>query len=76
MAVDPDSAAIVKALIGLGAGLSLAVTAEGVESQQQQKLLADQGCTIAQGYLFSRAVPAEEAAALLGVSGRRKRRRA
>ena len=65
MATDPDSAAIVKALIGLGAGLSLAVTAEGVESDEQQGMLAAQGCSTAQGYLFSRAVPAEAALALL-----------
>ena len=65
MAVDPDSAAIVRALIGLGAGLSLSVTAEGVESAQQQSLLAAQGCDTAQGFLFSRAVPAEEALSLL-----------
>jgi diguanylate cyclase (GGDEF)-like protein len=65
MATDPDSAAIVRALIGLGAGLSLAVTAEGVENDEQQDLLAAQGCSTAQGYLFSRAVPAEEALALI-----------
>ncbi len=65
MSRDPDSAAIVKALIGLGAGLSLAVTAEGVESAVQQSLLAAQGCTTAQGFLYSRAVPGEETAALL-----------
>jgi diguanylate cyclase (GGDEF)-like protein len=65
MATDPDSAAIVKALIGLGAGLSLAVTAEGVESAQQQSLLAAQGCSTAQGFLFSHAVPAAEALALI-----------
>ncbi len=74
MSRDPDSAAIVKALIGLGAGLSLAVTAEGVESVQQQKLLAAQGCSTAQGYLYSRAVPAEEAMGLLaGPQGKRAR---
>ena len=65
MSRDPDSAAIVKALIGLGAGLSLSVTAEGVESAQQQALLMADGCSNAQGFLFSRAVPAAEAMALL-----------
>jgi len=74
MTTDADSAAIVKALIGLGAGLSLAVTAEGVESAQQRELLAEQGCTVAQGYLFSRAVPADEAMALLGAPQRRRAR--
>ncbi|MEI9964281.1 MAG: EAL domain-containing protein [Caulobacteraceae bacterium] len=65
MCVDPESAAIVKALIGLGSGLSLAVTAEGVESAEQQSLLVADGCLQAQGFLFSRALPAAEAAALL-----------
>ena len=65
MATDPDSAAIVRALIGLGAGLSLAVTAEGVESAQQRSMLTAQGCSTAQGFLFSHAVPAAEALALL-----------
>ena len=65
MSRDADSAAIVKALIGLGAGLSLAVTAEGVESVQQQELLAAQGCSNAQGYLFSRAISLEDTRVLL-----------
>ena len=65
MSRDPDSAAIVKALIGLGAGLSLSVTAEGVENAQQQGLLAAQGCSNAQGFLFSHAVSIEETQGLL-----------
>lgn len=65
MARDSDSAAIVRALVGLGAGLSLTVTAEGVEDPEQRALLTAQGCGQAQGHLFSRAVPAEEALRLL-----------
>ena len=65
MCYDRDSAAIVKALIGLGSGLSLTVTAEGVETVDQQALLEAQGCKQAQGFLFSRAVSATEASALL-----------
>ena len=72
MATDADSAAIVRALIGLGAGLSLSVTAEGVESDQQRTLLTAQGCSTAQGFLYSPAVPAEEALAL--VNGPRSKR--
>jgi diguanylate cyclase (GGDEF)-like protein len=62
---DRDAAAIVRALIGLGQGLDLAVTAEGVEDAEQQALLIQQGCRQAQGFLFSRAVPADEALRLL-----------
>ncbi len=65
MAHDPESAAIVKALVGLGEGLSLAVTAEGVEDAEQRAMLIAQGCQEAQGFLFSRAVPAAEIPALL-----------
>jgi diguanylate cyclase (GGDEF)-like protein len=74
MAFDRDSAAIVQALIGLGSGLSLTVTAEGVENADQQAMLVEQGCGQAQGFLFSRAVPAAEALAL--VRPARKSRRA
>ncbi len=45
--------------------LRLSVVAEGVETQQQLRLLREQGCDVAQGYLFSRPVPAGEFARLL-----------
>lgn len=66
MAYDRDSAAIVKALVGLGAGLSLTVTAEGVEDASQRAMLIENGCEQAQGYFFSRALPADEALSLFG----------
>lgn len=72
MAEDSEAAAIVKALIGLGTGLGLAVTAEGVEDADQQAWLTKEGCQQAQGFLFGRAVPAAEAQALatcLAVAG-------
>jgi diguanylate cyclase (GGDEF)-like protein len=59
-----DSAAIVRALMGLGHGLGIQITAEGIENQQQLDTLIDQGCDDGQGYLFSRALPAVEAEAL------------
>jgi len=68
MGSDPEAAAIVRALIGLGSGLNLNVTAEGVETAQQEAALRAQGCTQAQGFRFSMAVPAEEAIAM--VNGR------
>ena len=73
MAHDRDAAAIVKALVGLGSGLGLSVTAEGVEDAQQQALLAEEGCDQAQGFLFSRAVPADEAMALLAEKAQARR---
>jgi diguanylate cyclase (GGDEF)-like protein len=65
MATDRESAAIVRALVGLGAGLSLTVTAEGVQDDEQRAMLTRQGCGQAQGFLFSQAVPADEALGLL-----------
>ncbi|HWA92264.1 MAG TPA: EAL domain-containing protein [Rhizomicrobium sp.] len=69
MAVDRDSEAIVNALVGLAAGLRLTVTAEGVDSDDQRMRLSAQGCDQGQGYLFSKAVPAEEVPALLSQRG-------
>ena len=65
MGSDPNAAAIVRALIGLGSGLSLAVTAEGVEDTDQRSTLIDAGCVQAQGFLFGHAMPADEIQALL-----------
>ncbi|WP_131872397.1 MULTISPECIES: EAL domain-containing protein [unclassified Bradyrhizobium] len=55
-----DAPNFVRALLGLGRGLGLAVTAEGVEQVHQAEVLLEQGCEQAQGYLFSRAVSAHE----------------
>jgi EAL domain-containing protein (putative c-di-GMP-specific phosphodiesterase class I) len=52
--------AIAKTVMSLGHGLDLKVVAEGVETQEQHEFLQSQGCDMAQGYLISRPVPAEE----------------
>jgi diguanylate cyclase (GGDEF)-like protein len=57
-----ESAAIVNALIGLGHGLGLTITAEGIEQGAQDRDLLAHGCGQGQGFLFSRAVPAEQTA--------------
>ena len=44
----------------LGRRLGLHVTAEGVEHPEQAELLAELGCTSAQGFLYSPAVPAAD----------------
>jgi|GEM_PF-2835899 len=51
---------IIKAVIQLAHALNLSVIAEGVETEEQAAFLRLQQCDSAQGYLFSRAVPAEE----------------
>ena len=55
-----DSLAIVRAVTGLGRSLGIATTAEGVETPAQLELLRREGCTQAQGYLFSQPRPAAE----------------
>lgn len=46
-----------RALTGLGNGLGLTITAEGIEDDEQRQTLLKQGCEQGQGFLFSRAVP-------------------
>lgn len=53
---DRENATIVRALVGLGNALGLAVTAEGVEDAETAEALMAMGCQLAQGYLFGAAV--------------------
>ena len=56
---QPSDAAIVRTILALGANLNLAVTAEGVETQEQYDALQDMGCRRFQGYLFAKPGPAQ-----------------
>lgn len=62
---DTHDAAIVTTVLRLAETLGLAATAEGVETAEQLERLDELGCSSAQGYLFSRPVPAEEFEALV-----------
>ena len=67
------SNAIVKAVASLCDGLDMAVVAEGVETEGQFEALQREGCSQAQGFLFSRPVAARELPALLQrFTGRRR----
>ncbi|HQY32812.1 MAG TPA: EAL domain-containing protein [Actinotalea sp.] len=70
MLADTRSRAVVRALLRLSESLGLTVVAEGVETEAQAHALLELGCRAAQGFLWSRAVPADEFTALLGVEVR------
>jgi diguanylate cyclase (GGDEF)-like protein len=62
---ENDCVAIIRAVTRLGHSLGMVTTAEGVETKAQLDILRAEGCTQAQGYLFSPARPIAEIPALL-----------
>ncbi len=69
MADQDDCIAIVRAVVGLGRALGMAVNAEGVETPDQHRTLQAEGCDELQGYLFSTPQPIAEVARLLQEHG-------
>ena len=67
MTQDPAGSALPEAIILLSHKLGLTVVAEGVETVAQRDLLRELGCDYAQGYLFSRPLPAAEFESLLAM---------
>ena len=61
---EPKAAAIVHTITSLGKVLDLTITAEGVETPEQARILKEAGCDQAQGFLFGRPLPALAATAL------------
>jgi EAL domain-containing protein (putative c-di-GMP-specific phosphodiesterase class I) len=57
---DPERAGLARALIALARGLDFEVVAKGVETQAQREFLAEAGCRICQGELFSPARSSDE----------------
>jgi diguanylate cyclase (GGDEF)-like protein/PAS domain S-box-containing protein len=62
---DPDDAAIARTIISIAHDMKMKVIAEGVETEGQASFLRNHHCDEMQGYLFSKAVPAEEFEQLL-----------
>jgi diguanylate cyclase (GGDEF)-like protein/PAS domain S-box-containing protein len=63
---DADDAALARAIITMAQSLGLKTIAEGVETQAQFEFFRSERCDAAQGFYFSKPLPAEEFAALLG----------
>jgi len=63
---NPQSAAIVRAVIGLGHNFDIAIVAEGVETQEQLSFLAEEGCDVVQGYFIGKPAPIEQYSGLVG----------
>jgi diguanylate cyclase (GGDEF)-like protein/PAS domain S-box-containing protein len=62
---DADSAAIARLIVSMANLLGMSTIAEGVETPEQARFLESIGCTTAQGFLYSKAIPAEAIAELL-----------
>ncbi len=60
LATNQATTAIVRSVIGLGHELGIKITAEGVETPEQQAWLVQVSCDRLQGYLFSRPLPPAE----------------
>ncbi len=57
LGVDRDATMIIRSVLGLASSLDLSVVAEGVETDEQRRLLLELGCDSAQGYYFGRPMP-------------------
>jgi EAL domain-containing protein (putative c-di-GMP-specific phosphodiesterase class I) len=66
---NPQSAAIVRAVIDLGHGMDMSIVAEGVETSEQLAFLANEGCDAVQGYLIGKPLPIGQYATLVGREG-------
>jgi EAL domain-containing protein (putative c-di-GMP-specific phosphodiesterase class I) len=64
MCESSESRAIVKAVAELGTTLGMTTTAEGVETEDQYRLVKENGCTDVQGWYFGRPMPVSELHAL------------
>ncbi len=65
MTSSPNHMAIVSTIISLAHGLNLKVVAEGVETEEQSKLLKLLRCDQIQGFLYSRPLPVEQVELLM-----------
>lgn len=64
----PESLAIIRAVVALANSLGMVTTAEGVETEEEYRMICQLGCRKIQGYLFGRPMPAVDARRLLSES--------
>lgn len=57
---DVNDQSIVKTIISMSEALGLYAIAEGIETQEQRKFLENEGCTVYQGFLYSKPLPIED----------------
>jgi diguanylate cyclase (GGDEF)-like protein len=76
LGTEPRATAITEAIVAMSQALSLQVVAEGVETPLQVAELRRIGCDLAQGFFFSRPVPAGEITRMLAATPRRRAARA
>jgi diguanylate cyclase (GGDEF)-like protein/PAS domain S-box-containing protein len=65
LVTDSSDLAIVSAIIAIARHLHIQVIAEGIEGYQQAEILRKLGCTVGQGFLFARPMPADQCLAML-----------
>jgi diguanylate cyclase (GGDEF)-like protein/PAS domain S-box-containing protein len=70
LAANYDAQAIVRAIVNLGKGLGVTITAEGIETESELSFLRAEGCHQGQGFLFSKARPNDEVMRLLAAQRR------
>ncbi|WP_199424327.1 EAL domain-containing protein [Actinotalea solisilvae] len=66
LATDHQTSELVRIIVAMGRTLGMEVVAEGVETPEQEERLRTMGCVQAQGWLYARALPGDEAGAMLG----------
>jgi predicted signal transduction protein with EAL and GGDEF domain len=69
LGVDPNAAAIVRAVVGLGDALGMETNAEGVENDSQIEMLRSHGCREVQGFRYWAPMPASALWDLVDPSG-------
>jgi len=70
LAGDPEAAIIVKSIVDLGHSLGHVIVAEGVETEIEASALREYGCDLAQGFLYSAAVPGDDLLEMLETARR------